>query len=177
MRRAGKRDESANGEHLMLRGILVVAFMGYVLSATAQDKPTPPIGRPPEIMFAQAFEKDQGVVVKFTSPVMRPKSETIESDVGGKKSSITRMVYSFEYWREVDIKIDGKSVKAFDVAGKEIAAKKLPTMLKTNTRVAVMLGTPGTEPKLDMYYLQTFKDDMVVFTIPMTTFYPPQPPK
>ena len=74
---------------------------------------------------------------------------------------------------QVDVKADGVTVRAFGVDGKEVASSLLPERLKKTTRVAVVLNGPGTEAKLDSYYLKSLREDTVVFTIPLTTFYAP----
>lgn len=161
----------------MIRLFFVLALFGSVLPATAQDLPNPPIGLKPEIMLARATQVDEEVKVLFTTPVLKPRSEMIEAEVDGKKVSMTRMVYDFVKWSEVDLKVDGKTIKAYGVDGNEIDVKQLPERLKKNTRVAVVLHGPAGQVKPDPYYLAVLKEDMLVFTIPMATFYAPAQPK
>lgn len=155
----------------MIRLFIVLIFCGNILTATAQEKPEPPSGQQPEIMLARATQNNDSVVVSFTSPVLKPRSERVEEEVDGKKISMTRMVYDFVKWNELDLKIDGKTIKAYSVDGKEVAATVLPERLKKATRVAVMLHSPGVKPKLDSYYLEALRKDTLVFTIPLSTFY------
>ena len=157
----------------MARWFMVLMFLGNVLTVAAQDKPEPPTGQQPEIMLARAVEKDGSVVVSFSSPILQPKRQEIEADVDGKKNAFTRITYEFVKWNEVDLSADGVTVRAFGVDGKEVASRLLPERLKKTTRVAVVLNGPGTEAKLDSYYLKSLREDTVVFTIPLTTFYAP----
>lgn len=156
----------------MTRLLLVLMFCGKLLAvATAQDKPTPPTAQQPEIMIAKAAQGEDGVVVSFSSPILKPRSERVEAEVDGKKISMTRMVYDFVKWYETDLKVDGKTIKVYGVDGKEVEAAALPERLKKPTRVAVMLHSPDVKVKLDSYYLEALREDTLVFTIPLPTYY------
>ena len=155
----------------MMRFFIVLMLLGTFQTVAAEDKPDPPTGDQPKLMRARAIEKDGSVVVSYSWPVLKPKYQTVEEEVEGKTVSMTHVTYDFVEWNETDLRIDGETVKAFGVDGEEIAAKSLLERLKKPTLVAVVLHAPRAEVKLDLYYLNALREDTVVFTAPVTTFY------
>ena len=83
-------------------------------------------------------------------------------------------------WSDIEVKVDGKVIAAFDVKGKPIDPKNLLARLAKAARVAVVLNPPGLNRKLDPYYLGALKDDIVVLKGPEEKFRlspGPVPPK
>jgi hypothetical protein len=144
--------------------------------SAAQDKPAPPSTLPPQIVVAQATEKDGGVIVKFSTPQFRQIARTITVETNGEKVNHLVTQTEFAQWVNVELPIDGKEVKAFGADGKAIEPKELTKRLEKPTQVAVVFGHPALEAKLDPYYLRVLREDIVVFTGPGTKFFPPAPP-
>jgi len=154
--------------------MLVAVFAAH---GVAQDRLPPPLGGSPQIMVARAVEKDGGVVVTFSSPQFKYKTEMVEVEKEGKKVAMPRTAVEFVQWNDIDVQVDGKAVRAFGVDGKAIEPNALPKRLGKAAQVAVVLHHPADEPKLDPYYLSVLRKDLVVFTGPATKFVPPPPKK
>jgi hypothetical protein len=157
----------------------MVVMLVAVLAArsVAGDEPPRPSSLPPEIMVAHATEKDGGVIVKFSGTKaisLIKRAITVEKD--GKKMELEVTAYEFSFY-EIDVRVDGKEVKAFGVDGKAINPKELPKRLGKATQVAVVFHHPDLDPKLDPFYLRLMREDVVVFTGPRTKFMPPSPKK
>ena len=156
--------------------MLPVSFAGR---SVAQDRPDLPVDGPPVIMVANATARDGDVILKISNPQPTLKSRTAEVEKDGKKEKVNVVVREY-VWSEVEVKIDGKVIAAFDVKGTPIEPKDLLTRLAKATRVAVVLNPPGLDRKLDPYYLGALKDDIVVLKGPEEKFRlspGPVPPK
>jgi len=156
--------------------MLTVSFAGR---SVAQDRPDPPVDGPPVIMVAQATAKDGDVILKVSNPQPTFKTKTVEVEKDGKKEKVTMAVREY-VWSDIQVKVDGKVIAAFDVKGKPIDPKNLLTRLAKAARVAVVLNPPGLNRKLDPYYLGALKDDIVVLKGPEEKFRlspGPVPPK
>src|SRR5215469_3012749 len=138
--------------------MLTVSFAGR---SVAQDRPDPPVDGPPVIMVAQATAKDGDVILKVSNQLPTFKTKTVEVEKDGKKEKVTMAVREY-VWSDIQVKVDGKVIAAFDVKGKPIDPKNLLTRLAKAARVAVVLNPPGLNRKLDPYYLGALKDDIVV---------------
>ena len=156
--------------------MLTVSFAGR---SVAQDRPDPPVDGPPVIMVAQATAKDGDVILKVSNPQPTFKTKTVEVEKDGKKEKVTLAVCEY-VWSDIEVKVDGKMIAAFDVKEKPIDPKNLLTRLAKAARVAVVLNPPGLNRKLDPYYLGALKDDIVVLKGPAAMFRlspGPVPPK
>ena len=127
-----------------------------------RDVRTLPKYPPPEVVLAEAFEKEGAVFVRFWVPVPHivTVSRTIEED--GKKIKAAVATFSYGRFLFVDLKADGEQVQAFDVKGKEIAAKELLKRLAKRTHVVVFKSDPP-----DPYYLSVLRPDTLVFKAPV----------
>ena len=129
--------------------MLMVSFAGR---SVAQDRPDPPVDGPPVIMVAQATAKGGDVILKVSNPLPTFKTKTVEVEKDGKKEKVTVAVREY-VWSDIEVKVDGKVIAAFDVKGKPIDPKNLLTRLAKAARVAAVLNPPGLNRSLDPYYL------------------------
>ena len=146
--------------------MLTVSFAGRSL---AQDRPDPPMDSPPVIMVAQTTATDGDVILKVSNPQPIFKTKTMEVEKDGKKETVNVVVRVY-VWSDVEVKVDGKVIAAFDVTGKPIDPKDLLTRLAKAARVAVVPNSPGLDGKLDPYYLGALKDDIVILKGPAEMF-------
>ena len=155
--------------------VLLMLTVGFTGRSVAQDRPDPPVDGPPVIMVAQATARDGDVILKVSNPQPTFKTKTMDVDKDGKKEKVNVVVTEY-VWSDIDVKVDGNVIAAFDVEGKPIDPKNLLTRLAKAARVAVVLNPPGLNRKLDPYYLGALKDDIVVLKGPEETFRPgPRP--
>jgi hypothetical protein len=158
---------------MVRQSMLLVIVVILTAPLPAQDRLAPPRSNFPQILVARAVEKNRSVVVTFATPKSTMKTEDVLSDKDGKTVIGKRSKREFVEWSDVDVVIDGNVVRAFGVDGKAIDPKDLPKRLGKSTQVAVVLHyRAGDEPELDPYYLRVLREDIVVFTGPVTTFNP-----
>jgi hypothetical protein len=128
-------------------------------------------------MVAQAAAKGSDVILKVSMPMPVTGTKWVEVERDGKKEREPVTVIEKYVWSDVDVKVDGKEIAAFDVKGKPVAPRELPERLAKPARVAVVYSFPGFEAKLDPYYLDVLKSDIVVLKCPAEKLRPARPKK
>ncbi|HEY1375408.1 MAG TPA: hypothetical protein VGF55_01360 [Gemmataceae bacterium] len=153
----------------MLRAALgVLAVIGVVGAATADDKPAPPRkGGVPIVAVARATEKDGAVVVHLSTPVEVPDGA---DPVAGPDRAPVIGARSKMGWFDRDVVADGRTVRAFTADGKAIDPKDLPKRLAKASRVVLFQGQTDPDP----YYLGLYREDVVLLVAaPAHTFSVP----
>src|SRR5262249_3434783 len=153
-------------KYLLMISVLLIAADPFV----PPDEPTLPRYPPPEVVVADASEKDGSVRVRLWIPV--PHVVTVERTIerDGKNINMDLATYRYSKWFRVDLKADGEQVQAFDVEGKKIAPKELLKRLAKETHVVLFKDDPP-----DPYYLGVLRPDTVVLKAPGYEVTPPQP--
>ncbi len=143
----------------------VLALIGTVALATAEEKPAPPKGGPPVMALAQATEKDGKIVVRFWLAHERPAGADYVPGPEGKSIRVigarTKMG-----WADVDVVADGRTIRALTADGKAIDPKDLPKRLAKASRVVLFYGQADPQP----YYLGLFRESVVLFVAPANKF-------
>lgn len=156
--------------------MFVMSVFALAAQSVAQERPAPPVDRPPLIMLAQAVTKDGDVFLTVSNPQPVFKTKTIEVEQDGKKVKVNKAVCEF-VWSDIEVKVDGKDVAAFNVSGKPIDSQELPKRLAKPTRIAVLPTPAGEDRKLDPFYLGALKIGTVVVKIPEAKFAAVTPQK
>jgi hypothetical protein len=134
-----------------------------------RERPTLPNRPPPEVVLAEASEKEGAVWVRFLIPWGQRTEKPGIMEIDGKKIPVTTSTRTYGKWfPTVDLKVDGKRVQAFDVEGKEIAPKELLKRLAKRTHVVLFKSDPP-----DPFYLRLLRPDTLVFKAPLEKVTPP----
>lgn len=136
----------------MIRCVLLcVMVIGLSASASGQDKPARR-GLPPELMIAQARERDGKVVVSLTAYFAATK--VVEVVVDGRKEVVTAPTLA---WTELELVLDGKVLKAVGQDNQPLNGNAVLKRLEKSTAVAVYRY--GDE---DLGLAKAFRDGTVV---------------
>jgi hypothetical protein len=141
--------------------LLVLVLLIAAAPADRRDLPTLPKSPPPEVVVAEASEKDGAIWVRFWIPVGSPAPRQLTIEKDGKKMEVTTYTISYSRWSRMDLKADGKQVQAFDVEGKEIAPQELPKLLAKRPHVVLF-----KDDSPDPYYLSVLRPGTVVLKVP-----------
>jgi hypothetical protein len=133
-------------------------------SPRREQPPLPREGFPPEVVFAQAFPKGGAVQLRFFIPIPATGPATREVERDGR--IVRQQIAIFVYTRRlvVDLEVDDKQVRAFDVEGKPIAPQQLLKRLAKLSPVVLFKVVKEGVP--DPYYLRVLKEGTVVITAP-----------
>jgi hypothetical protein len=123
--------------------------------AGADAMPTRLQGPAPEVVLAQALEKEGAWVVRVSVPETRSDGLVVPVEE-------TR-------WFDCDLVVDGSKVRALGTDGKAIDVKELPKRLAKPTRVVLFRG--AGEP--DLSHLAVFPEFVVVLVAPADSFKAP----
>ena len=151
-----------------MRVSLLAAFAAACLCAgppRAADPKLPASANQPTIVLASASEVDGKVTLRLRVVEVAPATETkkvtvfeivpvlVDGQTVNKQVPVEKtimfMVMKPARWREVNLTAGDTGVEVRDLAGKEIAVKKLEILLEKET--AVLLSTAGP---VDPFYSQ-----------------------
>jgi hypothetical protein len=143
----------------------------------AEDPKLPASASQPTVVLASASEADGKVSIRLRLVEAVPAAETkkitvyesvsklVDGNVVTEKvpveKTITIMVMKPARWREVKLTLGDPGVEVRDLAGKEIPAKKLASLLEKE--IAVLLSTAGP---VDPFHLQLAKEGTLVVIAP-----------
>ena len=123
-------------------------MVSSVSAASGQDKKSSqPTGEPPLILLAEAKEKDGEVVLRLVNHQRRTVSEEVKG-----------VVQTYDALVTFEASVSLKEVSPTTKAGKALEKADVLKMLGKQTKVLLFSFQP------DPYYLDVFRDDIVVIS-------------
>jgi hypothetical protein len=152
-------------------------------SAWSEEPKLPASAAAPTVALASAADADGKVTIKLRvydsipatesrkTTVYETVTETVDGKVVTKQVPVEKIVSVTIMkpirWREIKVMAGDPGVEVRDLAGKEVPAKKLATLLEKET--AVLLSTAGP---VDPFHLQLAKEGTLVVIAPMESAGP-----
>jgi hypothetical protein len=151
---------------------LIPTLLLLVPVVSAQDK-TAPVGQPPRLWLASAFDRDGKVVVQIAQLEEQGGPGGPGGFEPGVKTVPATTVMKWCNLRPVTL---GKTAQAFRVNGERVEANLVLKALAKPKGVAVFVRTKESDPaNVDPFYLALLREDALVLVVNDRDIYPQEP--